>query len=690
MKKFKISIISLCMSTVLAGCASTGKNPEDEVHSLNRSYLQGNQKDFNESDVAQDSNQRPNKGGFSKLSAMQRGNVEFQSASLASNFSKTEKVSVKANQMPLADFIHYTFGELLNANYLLAPAVSKNKQKVTLNLNEDVSKQKLFLLAEQIFAQRNIQLKFENDVYLLNQIDEKAKTSTVVSMGREVSSIAKGRNILHVMPVLYGIKTSLKKTAEDLADVKVNLDLKQSALFIRGNYANVSRAVELVQLLDSPANRGRHIGLVKLVYSTPDIYLQQLQALLDTEGVPNSINDPENNNLVFVPLPQIGAVAVFAATKELVERVGFWTRMLDKPSEGDVKQYYIFHPKYARASDIGESLTPLISARTQATKKASQALATSTSDSSGNTTSKLKKSKSKTGASNGDLTFVVDERSNSLIFYTTGTEYRNIIPLINRLDALPKQVMLDIVVAEVSLTDEFKFGVKWALANGRFSGGTIGNISADDGGFGFTLSNGAGDSISTQFSQGNSNVKILSNPSILVRDGVTATLKVGTDISVTSSTIDGVDNNGRVTQTNTYRQTGINVSVTPTINAQGVVIMDITESISNEVTAQATEASGNPNVFVRDLSTAVVAESGQTIILGGLISENKSTVDNKVPLLGDIPVLGNLFKSQNDSFTQTELVLLVTPKVISRSEQWGSIMSSFQKSLTGLKITEQE
>ena len=117
------------MSTVLAGCASTGKNPEDEVHSLNRSYLQGNQKDFNESDVAQDSNQRPNKGGFSKLSAMQRGNVEFQSASLASNFSKTEKVSVKANQMPLADFIHYTFGELLNANYLLAPAVSKISKK---------------------------------------------------------------------------------------------------------------------------------------------------------------------------------------------------------------------------------------------------------------------------------------------------------------------------------------------------------------------------------------------------------------------------------------------------------------------------------------------------------------------------------------------------------------------------------
>ncbi|REL30226.1 secretin N-terminal domain-containing protein [Thalassotalea euphylliae] len=689
MVNFKVSLVSICLMTVLTGCASNGKGTTQEVHTVEKSFLKNDDEILLDSDaVSEGAEGRVAEKQFTSLSAMERGLVQFESKQLSSAFSDKEMVSVKANKMPLTDFIHYTFGELLKVNYVLAPSIGRSKEVVTLNLNEAVSKRELFLLTEQIFAQRSIQLKHENSTFLINQIDPKSKSSTIVSMGREATSVEKGRNILHIMPVLYGIKTSLKNTVQDLTEVKVNLDVKQSALFIRGNYTNVVRAVELVQLLDSPANRGRHVGLVKLVYSSPDIYLAQLQALLETEGIPNSINDPQNNNLVFVPLMQIGAVAVFSATKELMERVEFWTKTLDKPPQGDVKRYYVYHPKYARAADIGESLTPLISARTQAIKNSSAQLAVNKADAAGNTTGNLKKSKSVTGASNGDLTFVVDERSNALIFYTSGTEYRNIIPLVNRLDVLPKQVMLDIVVAEVTLTDNFRYGVKWALQNGRFSGGTIGDVSASDGGFSFSLTNGGNDSITAAFSQGNSNIKILSNPSILVRDGVTASLEVGEQISVTDSVTDGFDSTDRQTTTSSYRQTGIKVSVTPTINAQGVVIMDISESISNEVESSASSATGNPNIFERNIATAVVAESGQTIILGGLIDENKSIIDNKVPLLGDIPILGNLFKSKNDSYSKTELVLLVTPKVISRSEQWGGIMSSFKQSLSGLDVVE--
>lgn len=687
MVNFKVSLVSICLLTVLNGCASNGDKPENEVHSLERSYLkESGEEPFLNSDAANETVEKSNTRQFSSLRAMNRGTVQFESEEMSNLFPDEEVASVKANKMPLADFIHYTFGELLETNYVLAPNIAGSKEVVTLNLNKAVSKKELFQLTEQIFAQRNIQLKHENNTFMLNKLDPKSKSSTVVSMGREVSSVERGRSILHVMPILYGIKTSLKNTVQDLADVKVILDVKQSALFIRGSYTNVTRAVELIQLLDSPANRGRHVGLVKLVYSSPDIYLQQLQALLDTEGIPNSINDPQNNNLVFVPLMQIGAVAVFSATKELMDRVRFWTKTLDKPPQGDVKRYYVYHPKYARAADIGESLTPLISARTQAIKSANSQLAASTADSSGKSTSNLVKAKKVTGASNAELTFVVDERSNALIFYTTGTEYRNIIPLVNRLDVLPKQVMLDIVVAEVTLTDDFKYGVKWALENGRFNGGTIGDVSASDGGFSFSLTNGFSDSVSAAFSQGNTNVKILSNPSILVRDGVTASLEVGEQISVTDSVTEGFSEDDRQTTSTSYRQTGIKVSVTPTINAQGVVIMDISESISNEVESSASGSTGNPNIYERNLATAVVAESGQTIILGGLIDENKSVVDNKIPLLGDIPGLGNLFKSKSDSFSKTELVLLVTPKVISRSEQWGGIMSSFQQSLSGLNI----
>jgi len=681
----------LCIAIILTSCTSVPKNNDIKKNELtvNSSYLSGKDNDFNGSDPAGEKrgDEKRDELGLQKISSIERNNVIFQSSQLAKKFSDSQMVNVTANEMAIKDFIHYVYGELLSVNYLLTPNVSSVKQKVTLNLKENVSQRRLYALAESVLADRGLKLKFDDEVYLISNVAENSKSATVVGMGRDLSSIpSSNRRIMQVVPVLYGIKTTLKHTIEQLADVSITIDVKQSTLFVTGDYANVSRALELVSLLDSPANRGRHVGLVKLTYSSSELYLQQLSVLLENEGIPNSINTPGNNNLVFVPLPQIGSVVVFSATEILFNRVQFWTRKLDKPSEGDVKQYFVFHPQYARAQDIGESLTPLISARSNAVSAKVTALAaTNKSDSKGNTSGQLTNAKRKSGGSNDQLTFVVDERSNALIFYTTGTEYRNIIPLINRLDVLPKQVMLDIVVAEVTLTDEFKFGVKWALENGRFSGGTIGDVSAASGGFSFLFGNGRGESVQAAFSQSDTNVNILSNPNILVRDGVTATLDIGTDIAITDSVTRGFDSNDRETTSTSYRKTGIRLTVTPTINAKGVVIMDIEESISNEAKSGA-GATGNPNIFERNISTAVVAESGQTIILGGLIEERKTIVDNKIPLLGDIPLLGNIFKSQDDSITKTELVLMVTPKVINRTDQWKDIMSSFQSNLINLKV----
>ncbi|MDG1750749.1 MAG: secretin N-terminal domain-containing protein [Thalassotalea sp.] len=677
------------LTLILSSCATVPQESlNDNDLAINSSYLSKGDSSYNESD----SNEYVEKPsvenyGLKKIPSIERNNVLFQRSKLAENFSESTLVNVTANDMLIKDFIHYVYGELLSTNYLLTPEVSLVKEKVTLNLKENVSKRRLYLLAESVLADRGLKLKYNENVYLISKIKENSKSGTTVGMGRELNTIpATNRKIMQVVPILFGIKTTLKSTIEQLADVSINIDVKQSALFITGDYNNVSRALELVQLLDSPANRGRHIGLVKLVYTSSDLYLQQLSILLENEGIPNSINTPDNKNLVFVPLPQIGSVAVFSATEVLFNRVKFWTAQIDKPSEGDVKQYFVFHPQFARAQDIGESLTPLISAKTASIKANISAKANS-SDSIGNKSGLLINTSRNTGGTNEELTFVVDQRSNALIFYTTGTEYRNIIQLINRLDVLPKQVMLDIVVAEVTLSDDFEFGVKWAIQNGVFDEGGSGsgsNISFDGVGFGFLFDNGKGDSVSAAFSQADTNIKVLSNPSLLVRDGVTATLNIGTDIAIVGSTTEGLDDNDRITTTNQYRQTGINVSVTPTINAKGIVIMNIEESISN--TLDGNGGGGNPNVFERNLSTEIVAESGQTIILGGLIDEQTKIVENKVPGLGDIPILGNLFRKETESVSRTELVLMVTPKVINRTDQWNTIISSFQNNLTNLKV----
>ena len=191
------------------------------------------------------------------------------------------------------------------------------------------------------------------------------------------------------------------------------------------------------------------------------------------------------------------------------------------------------------------------------------------------------------------------------------------------------------------------------------------------------------DSFTAQAFKSNKLVNVLSNPSLLVRDGVAASIQVGTDIPVVGSTT--TDPVNGTTRSVSYRQTGVTVEVTPTINAQGVVIMNITQQNSNEVDGGAA-VEGNPQIFERSLTTEVVAESGQTIIMGGLISENVSDNDSGLPGLRDMPLVGNLFGTTTQETIKTELVILVTPRVISRTDQWDNLMNVFKNNIENIRI----
>jgi general secretion pathway protein D len=282
---------------------------------------------------------------------------------------------------------------------------------------------------------------------------------------------------------------------------------------------------------------------------------------------------------------------------------------------------------------------------------------------------------------------VVDERANALVFYTSGSEYQALLPLLTKLDTLPKQVSMDIVIAEVTLKDEFKFGVEWALSRSEVNLTTQGAFGATTvGGLGLII-NGAEGPLTGSFLSSNSLVKVLSSPTIIARDGVAANINVGSEISVVGQTTQDPINGDRQTTSSEYRKTGIDVTVTPTVNAEGIVVMEVSMSISNSVPSSS-GASGNPDIFSREISTEVVAESGNTVLLGGLISESFSTGGDGVPGLSRIPLLGNLFKADSDSTDRTELIMLVTPKVLDSAQRWNSVKEDFKQSLQFMDFAE--
>jgi general secretion pathway protein D len=460
--------------------------------------------------------------------------------------------------------------------------------------------------------------------------------------------------------------------------------------------------------MDQPAQRGRHVGLVSLTFITAEEYIDRVVELLRVEGVSAATGPAASTGSVaLVSLESVGAVAVFAATRQLLDRVDYWTRQIDRPTRGAERRYYIYTPRYARADELGQSLVPLL-------RDADVGIASSESEAR-DTRSALASPEARSavdmglrsrrddysGASAGaarppvsvrseNLTMSVDMRSNALIFNTTGNRYQTLLPMIRRLDIAPRQILVEVTIAEVLLTDEFALGVEFALerSGGDVSLGTTGGLGLPDGG-GFISVVGSDGAIRAQLSASNRLINVLSNPSLVVRDGVSASISVGNDIPTVGATFfDPIQSNTQVTSVQ-YRKTGVNLTVRPTLNAQGLVVMEIDQSSSNVVEG-GSEVEGTPAIFERSLSTEVVARSGETILLGGLISENVSETVAKVPGLGDIPLLGGLFRSTSQTTERTELVVMITPRVLDETARWDGILKRLDSALQYLSLPPSE
>ncbi|KVX03513.1 secretin N-terminal domain-containing protein [Shewanella frigidimarina] len=621
------------------------------------------------------------------LKALPRGNNSVSNKQVGNQFSELESLSVAVNDMNMKSFLNYVFGELLAIDYVISKDVPNDK--MTLNVSNKVSPRKLFEMTQQVLMRQGIGIRFADGIYYIYDVPKGQKTSVVMGFGRQIDSVPQSAgNILQVVPLKYGVRGNVQSTVGSLIEAQISVDFEQGVLFIQGEREQIVRGLELINLLDVPSNSGKYISLISPTFLSVDELIASVTQLLQTEGINVADKGRNNGSVLFVPLPQLGAVTVFSAEKDLLARVEYWVRQIDKPSMGTERQYHIYTPRFARASDLGESIAPLISG-SSSTGKSNKASDSSSKDSKDSSVvANNPTTPTSSVSSNENMTMVVDDRSNSLIFHSSGREYQSILPLVRRMDILPKQVLLNVTIAEVKLSGEFKRGFEFAIKSGNVGASTKGALDLSKvGGIGLSWAN-AGSEVLANFIDGNSQVNILSKPSLLVRDGTEASINVGDKIPVSSGT--STSGSGEVVTENiSYRETGIKLTVTPTVNAQGVVIMLINQDISNQLADQAGKGD-NPIFFERSIQTEVVADSGQTILLGGLISEDSSNSSTGVPWLKAIPLIGGLFESESKTNAKTELVIMVTPKIVERSSQWNSILGEFQKALNNIDLQQQD
>jgi general secretion pathway protein D len=690
------------MAILLSGCATqpsdrSSSGYSEDVSLIKDSYLRGDQKEphgtypnadevdsrsGSESEPTIDSKaSEPPEMRVLKPLDMQYETSDF-SASSVQPFSVDPVVTVAAETMPLVEFLHYVFGEILEVNYVIDPAVinGSGEQAVTLNFKEEISEARFFEVARRILSDRGLIANLVDDVYFI-KADVGASPGTVsFGVGGTLSDVpVSGDRILQMVPVEFGIKVFVPQILEELMKARINPDYQNNTILIEGSRAEVIRAMELIDMFDVPSAKGKYIGMVDVVYGAPLDLASSVSKLLTSEGVDAAVGSSgEKDTLSLVPLDSIGAIVLFAETEKQLTRAEYWIRMVDKPVQKTsgltLQDYFTYVPKYAMAKDIADSLAPLLSATV-----IEGSLPKNIDKQAESTGSAPNATRVAGAAADSSLKVLVNARSNSLIFATNAKTFDKILPILKELDFLPKQIMLSVVIAEVTLKDEFKHGVEWAVERGEVSISTQGAFGATGfGGVGLTI-NGSEGPLNANFIGTNSLVKVISNPSLMVIDGESASINVGSSVSVIGSAVQDPLAGERQITSEVYRDTGLSVSLVPTVTAGDLVKIAVSSSISNS--QPGTGASSNPDIFTRDLETTVLAGSGQTIMMGGLISENAATGGSGAPGISKIPLLGNLFKSKSNSKDRSELIMLITPRVMTGRSQWDRVKNDFESEL---------
>lgn len=673
-------IASIAVVSILSGCNSTA----DSNKYISASSFLNEKKQLttveNAEVVQTEKKQNIDDAQLRFIPPYKIGTVEVSTAQdILKRFSKEETLTISADELALKDYLHQVFGEQLKLNYVLSDDIKNDLNLVTLNLQDKISEQKLFALTEKLLIERNYVIRLNDNIFYLHKKENSSKGDVVYGYGNKIADIPQSSlDIIQIVPFVYGLQASLPNTMRVLLGINAQADIQRGVITIQGRRNDIIRAIELVNLLDRPSLYDRHIGAYKSNYlSTRDLVVK-VEQLLNEEGIDLSKNGNGKGKvpLSVVELETQSSLIFFSTSERLIERAVFWAQQIDKPIKTTDIQYFLYQPQYSRAADLGVSLEALIGS------SSGHSSSTSVSAENKNNKNGAFNPTARSATSEG-LKMVVDERANTLIFQTSGERYQQLLPLIKQLDILPKQVLLEVVIAEVTLTDEFKQGVEFAFNNANYGVATQGAFMG--GGFGGLsyLLKGQNGSVALNILQTNSLVNILSRPTLVVRDGVSATINVGTDIPIVGETTSDPISGDKQTTKIEYRKTGVELGVRPTVNAQGIVLMEIKQKISNQVEAGST-SSVNPSVFERTIDTEVVAESGQTIILGGLISDNRTRKASKVPFLGDIPILGALFRADTQGGDKTELVILVTPKVIHSGAEWAAIKDKFSQSLENL------
>jgi general secretion pathway protein D len=406
-----------------------------------------------------------------------------------------------------------------------------------------------------------------------------------------------------------------------------------------------------------------------------------------------------------VPLERLNSVLIVTPRAAYIDEAKAWLDKIDRPGASATEpQLFVYPVQNGSAAHLASVLSGLFGTGTgQAPATANSGVAPALAQGgaaagAGGAGAALNPNAGRSNVQGAGITTVsfasglrvmADGINNAVLIYGTAAEYAKVEATLKRLDVPPSQVLIEASIVEVTLNDDLQYGLQWAFSeqkNGgigqgvlsRAAGAALGSTPA---GFSYTWASSTGDVRAVLNALADKSlVKVISSPSLMVMDNHTASIAVGTQQPVQSGQT--VTTGGNVSSNIQYKDTGVNLSVTPSVNSGNMVVMQLNQSVTDVGSIDA--ATGQRSFLQRQIGSKVAVRSGETIVLGGLIRDNSTVGRTGIPFLSDIPIVGNLFGTSSKNSGRTELLVMITPRVVRSDTEIKDLANDVRERMKGL------
>jgi len=647
-------------------------------------------------------------------------------------------ISLRFDNADVYDVIQAILGDVLNVDYVIDPAV---QGKVTLRSTQLVQKADALGVLQSALSQLGVLIaKSPSGGYKV------VKDSNLARESLPKTEESPHAPVMRVIPMRFAQAAQVAATLKPFASAGsvVIPDPTNKYLIVADRASVVERLEALADTIDNQLLRDVNVRLFRAANADPADLARELEAVFKTSGLfaqPNT----DLNRIYVLPIARLGALLVASSSQVAIETAEKWFTILDAiPSVQPDATVHVYPVANGNAQHLAGILQQIFGVATSSNSasSANRTLGSSTQLSGAPTTTNaangLPAAGSATGAtatggaaaaSNtgaisrgnvpqavgavvsgqaglaGPIAIIPDEVTNTIVIRASANDYIRVKKVLEKIDTLPKQVLIQVVVAEVALNDTLQYGVEWwmnsmlsrngktwaatAGLDGLFRAPTVGSVTGTSTGFNYAVLNGSSQVIGLLNLLGkDTNVNLLSAPHVLAADGKLAKVEIGNDEPVVTQTVQTpATTTGNLTTSNSvqYRPTGLILEVKPTISATGVVSMAISQEVSSRTGSVVVGGSEYPNFSKRRVTTDVAVQEGKSLLIAGLIEDKGDDASVGLPGIKDIPVFGALFGTTKRVKAKTELLITITPHVIRQADDVDRLATEFGASLTELK-----